>query len=461
MNLKTVSTEGSWELSDYPLWHGAAPMSLTTEFGGPAKVLVAGEGCWVEDAAGRRYLDARAGICNVNLGYGRSDVVKAMYEQASALPFACSIRYERLAKVTLEYARALVDAAPEGLTRVRLTHMGSASVEGALLMTRLFFKNDARANKRWIIALEGSFHGTTLMSMAASGEKQLHEIFGPMPEGFTHVAAPFPRETDRAMTIDENCDLALDLLRERIEALGQENVAGIILEPVMGTRVNPLPARYLQEVRRICDDNDILLIFDEIVTAFGRVGFFFAADHFGVTPDIMCLAKGITSGYATLGAVLVNERVFAGFDGEGRIHFPNGSSTDGHPIACAGAQAVLSAYKDEGVIDAGRRIGEMIMALLKKSLQDHPLVADIRGLGMYIGIEIRNPDGSLPNLATMRGIESECERRGVLIHYSSNLVILMPPLIMTKEEAETVVESISETLQELSLDAMSPRPPFS
>src|SRR6266566_2800766 len=149
-----------WNLDEYPLWHGAGPMSLLAQWGSPSKLLVRGDGCWVEDAAGRRYFDARAGICNVALGYSRRDIAEAMYQQALDLPFACAIRYERPALTTVEYAKALVARAPQGLTRVRLTHMGSASVENALLMARLFFKNCGQPEKRHILSLQGSFHGT-------------------------------------------------------------------------------------------------------------------------------------------------------------------------------------------------------------------------------------------------------------------------------------------------------------
>ncbi len=140
-------SEEPWDLADYPLWHGAAPMSFTAAMGSPSKLLVRGNGVWVEDVAGRRYLDARAGICNVALGYGRREIAEAMYRQALELPFACTIRYERPARVTLEYARELVARAPAGLTRVRLCHMGSAATESALLMSRLFFPNYGRPTK--------------------------------------------------------------------------------------------------------------------------------------------------------------------------------------------------------------------------------------------------------------------------------------------------------------------------
>ncbi len=439
-----------WNLDEYPLWHGAGPMSLLAQWGSPSKLLVRGDGCWVEDAAGRRYFDARAGICNVALGYSRRDIAEAMYQQALDLPFACAIRYERPALTTVEYAKALVARAPQGLTRVRLTHMGSASVENALLMARLFFKNCGQPEKRHILSLQGSFHGTTLMTMTASGDDQLHALYGPVPEGFHYVPKPLSRECHwcaQECACNGRCS---DAIEQLICELGPENVAAFIIEPVMGSRVIVLPEGYLHKVRSLCDKYNILLIFDEVVTAFGRLGAMFAADLFGVTPDIMCLAKGITSGYATLGAVLTTERVFAGFDGPGKVHFANGSSTDGHPVACAVGLAVLEAFARENVIANAQQQGTRLKALLTENVHDNPLVAEVRGLGAYIGIELVRSDGTWAPLTILRKIRTKCEERGVLVHYTENTVILMPPLIISENEVDMVGTIVSEVLQEVA-----------
>lgn len=435
-----------WDLADYPLWHGMAQMSLQTSWGSPSKLLVRGDGCWVEDAGGRRYLDARAGICNVNLGYGRRDIAEAIYRQALELPFACAIRFERLAPMTIEYARALVEAAPRELTRVRLTHMGSASVENALLMARLYFKNLGQPERRWIISLHGSFHGTTQMTMTASGEAELHEVFGLVRDGFADAPAP---DITRLGSdhVDGAVRDALTGLQELIGKLGSERVAAVIVEPVMGSEVLPLPVPYVQGLRRLCDETGSLLIFDEIVTAFGRVGDFWAADGLETVPDIMCLAKGLTSGYVPLGAVLVRERVFEGFEGEGRRFFPNGSSTDGHPVCCAGALAALRAYQEGGAIANGRAQGAWMLAWLQNALDGNPLVRDVRGKGLFIGVEIGEHEGSKAGLPLMRRVRGECERAGVLVQQSKNLLIVMPPLIINSEEATTVVETVATAVE--------------
>jgi adenosylmethionine-8-amino-7-oxononanoate aminotransferase len=436
-----------WELSDYPLWHGMAPMSTIVTMGSPSKLLVRGDGCWVEDAAGRRYLDARAGICNVNLGYGRRDIAEAIYRQALDMPFGCIIRFERPAPVTIEYARALVEAAPTELTRVRLTHMGSASTENALLMTRLYFKNLGQPQRWWVLALQNSFHGTTLMTMTASGEPELHDPFRPVPEGFAYAPAPYVPsdcgEEDRERIVRE----ALEGLQHLLDKLGEDRVAAVIVEPVMGGDAVPLPQPYLQGLRELCDRSGMLLIFDEIVTGFGRVDGLFAAEGLGVVPDIMCLAKGLTSGYVPLGAVLVREHVFQAFDGKGRKFFPNGSSTDGHPVCCAGALAALHAYQHEDVIANGATQGRWMMAWLRDALRDNPIVREVRGAGLYIGIEITTLDGGAPDLMLMRHIKNAGERAGVLVQYSGSVIILMPPLIISEAEARRVVETVATVLE--------------
>lgn len=425
-----------WDLSEYPLWHGAMPMRYQAQFGSPSKLLVRGNGCWVEDAAGRRFFDARAGICNMGLGYGRTDLVEAMTKQARELPFACAIRYERPSFTTVEYARALVASAPDSLSRVRLTHMGTASLETAFMMTRLFFKNQGMNSKRHILSLDGSFHGTSYLTMAASGEPDLHAIYGPMPEGFSQVAAPLADDA-------ESC---LQPVREEIERLGSENIAGFVLEPVMGSRVTIPPDGYLKGLRALCDEHNLLLIFDEVVTGFGRLGAMYASDLFHVVPDIMCLAKGISAGYATMGAVLVSDRVFEVFDRPESMYFAFGSSTDGHPIAAAVGLAVLEAYRREDVVTNAQTQGASLKERLHESLHDHPLVSDVRGLGCYIGIEICEKDGAPAGLDRMREIRLACEQRSLFVHYTHNLLILMPPLIINSEEVEFVAATVTEVL---------------
>lgn len=443
--------DDGWDLASYPLWHGSMRMSELVTLGGPSKLLVAGEGAWVTDAAGRRLLDARAGISNMTLGYGRGDIVEAMTRQASQLPFACSLRYERLAPVTLDYARALVDVAPEGLTRVRFTHTGSSAIESALLIARLFNRNRGAPSKHWIVGLEDSYHGTSLMTMAASGEPILHELFGPMPQGFAHAPKPRFDHCPGCGAESSPQEACIAPLQSLLAQLGPDKVAAVIVEPVMGNEIYPLTRHFLSSLRSLCDDLDILLIFDEVVTGFGRVGTMFAADHFGVTPDLLCVAKAMTAGYATMGAVLASEKVFRGFDLPGRPHLPHGSSTDGHPVACAAGLAVLEAYRRDDVLESARTTSARLRDGLSIALGDLPTVRNLRGLGAFMAFDIVEPDGGRARLERMRSFELECDRRGVLVGYAGDKVFLAPPLSLTADEVDLICETVASAL------AASPR----
>ncbi len=304
--------------------------------------------------------------------------------------------------------------------------------------------------KRIVLSIEGSFHGTTLMTMATSGERILHNLYGPMPEGFVHIPIPHPRFCEWCREKGECTAACAGALERRVVEIGPENIAAMIIEPVMGTRVLPLPARFVERVRAIADDYDFFLIFDEVVTGFGRLGTMFAADYYGIIPDIMCLAKGITSGYSTMGAVLVRERIYAGFDGPGLLHFANGSSTDGHPVACAAGLAVLRIFDRESILARAASAGKRLKSLLERHLFGNRMVAQIRGVGLYVGVEILGPDALPAPLALMRSIRDACERRGVLVHYTENLLIIMPPLIIAEGETDLIIDAIEQSLAELA-----------
>jgi adenosylmethionine-8-amino-7-oxononanoate aminotransferase len=450
-----------WDAHTYPLWHGLAPMSYILSAAGPAEVLVGGEGSWVVDRTGRRFLDARAGIANMMLGYSRHDVVEAMTRQAMRLPFVCTFRYERPAQVIVDYAQALVDAAPATLTRVRFTHTGSSAVESALLMARLYHRNLGRPGKVAVVGLQGGYHGSTLMTMAAGGYPTLHDAFGPMPEGFHHVPPPQPGTCPTCQGGVDGAICANPMFAE-LAAIGTDRVAAIIVEPVMGLTGIGLPAHYLRALRNFCDRENIVLIFDEVLSGFGRMGPMFAAEISGIAPDIMCLSKGTTSGYATLGAVLCNDRIYEAFDGSGRLPFTHGSSTDSHPISCAAGLAVLNAYRAEDILEQGLRMGTRLRAGLADHLTGVDRVRGIRQLGSFIAIDLLDADGQPASIVSLRHLQAQCERRNVLIDYMPDFLMLFPPLTTTDEDVEVAVASVAETIalfREHDIDASTLRPP--
>lgn len=309
----TADSRTTFDPATHPFWHGFAPMGFVLGQAGPDDMWVRGEDSWLVDAKGTRCLDARSGIGNMNLGYSREDIAQAMYRQARDLPFVCTMRWEQAVPVAVDYARALVDAAPEGITRVRFTHTGSAAVESAVLMARGYQRNVGRRKKRTVVALDGSFHGSTLTAMATGGQRILHRFFGPMPEGFAHVPLPDTATCARCLTGSGEATCG-DGVMAALSALDPDQIAAVFVEPVKGVSGVPLPDHFLHRLREFCTAHGILLVFDEVFTGFGRTGVLFAAELSGVAPDVMCLAKAITAGYSALGAVAVTDEVYRAFD---------------------------------------------------------------------------------------------------------------------------------------------------
>ena len=259
-----------------------------------------------------------------------------------------------------------------------------------------------------------------------------------MADGFVCVERPTGDDDD------------IESIRSAIEEVGAEKIAAIVVEPVMGSEVIPLPAAYLKALRELCDLHEIIFIFDEVVTAFGRLGAMYASDYFGVIPDILCLAKGITAGYAPLGAVLVREFLYRGFDREGAWFFANGSSTDGHPVACAAGLATLKAYQESTIIeDVTEKFGTLQDGLSQR-LKGHPLAAEVRGCGALLGIQVTDQGGERATLAMSKRIRQACDRRGVLVQSTSGVVIIQPPLIISDAELSIVADTVVASFDELA-----------
>lgn len=446
----------TWNPDNYPLWHGSASMSDILAAAGPEEMFVRGEGAWFIDKGGRRFLDARAGIANMMLGYTRHDIVEAMHRQALDLPFVCTMRYERPAPVIVDLAQSLVDTAPENLTRVRFTHTGTSAVEAALLMSRQYNRNLGRPQKMLTIALAGSYHGTSLMAMAASGQPGLHGLFGPMPEGFHHV--PPPDTTNCPICKDEQGtgSSCVDGILATMNELGADRVAAIIVEPVKGLSGVALPPHYLKTLRDVCTQDDILLIFDEVFSGFGRMGPMYACELSGVSPDVMCLSKGITAGYAPLGALIATNRIYEAFDGPGRFYFVHGSSTDAHPVSCAASLATLNVYRHEDVLARGSRMGNRLGSMLSEELARCAIVSSVRTTGAFIAIDMLEPDGKAASVNLMRQVQVECQQRGVLIDFTPDILMVVPPLILSDEESDLIAETVIGAILEVEERGVRP-----
>jgi adenosylmethionine-8-amino-7-oxononanoate aminotransferase len=435
------------ELARRHLWMHFTRLSAYDDHEIP--VIVRGEGCYVYDAHGKRYLDGLSALFCVNIGHGRADIVQAGAEQAKELGFFTNWSYAHPPSIRL--AARIAELAPGDLNRVFFTSGGSEAVESAIKLARQYFKLAGKPNKTKLIAREVAYHGTSLGALSATGITPLREPFEPLTPGGCHVVNT---NTYRLPAGTDEADLA-EAIAHRIEFEGPDTVAAVILEPVQnaGGCFTP-PQGYFQRVREICDEHDVLLISDEVICAWGRLGEWFGAGRYGYQPDIITTAKGLTSGYAPLGAVFVSDRIAAPFR-HGTTTFMHGSTYGGHPVSCAVAMANLDIMAREGIYDHVLANEGAFRATLDKLL-DLPIVGDVRGAGFFYGVELVKDKATKE---TFSAEESERILRGFVSKglwdaglycraddRGEPVVQLSPPLICDQSQFDEMEQILREVL---------------
>ena len=413
-------------------------------------IIVRGEGCYVYDEHGNRYLDGLASLFCSNIGHGRADVAQAGADQAKELGYFSSWSYAH--PPTIELATRIAGLAPGDLNRVFFTNSGSEAVETALKLSRQYHKLTGHPNKYKVIAREISYHGTTLGALSATGIPDYRVPFEPLPPGASHVPNT---NLYRLLDGQDPSELA-ESIAHRIEFEGPDTVAAVILEPVQnaGGCLVP-PAGYFDRVREICDEYDVLLISDEVICAWGRLGDWFGSQRIGYQPDIITTAKGLTSAYAPMGAVIASDRVAEPFM-EGSNTFLHGATWGGHPIAAAVALANLDVFENEDILGHVRANEGAFLEMLE-SLSDLPIVGDVRGLGYFYAIELVKDKGTKESFTDeesetlLRGyLSQEMFRRGLICRSDDRgdpVVQLSPPLIAGPEqfaEMEAVLRPVLE-----------------
>ncbi len=328
-------------------------------------IMTEGSGCRLTDAEGRSYLDATGGLWLAQIGHGRAEVARAAQEQMARLEYFTSF-WEFSNDRAIELATRLTSLAPDGLGHVYFTSGGSEGNEAAIKMARYYHHRRGEGSRTWILARDKAYHGIGYGGGSATGFPLYHEGFAPMMPHVSHLTPPWPYRTELYGGEDPT-EFLIRELEERIAEIGPSRIAAMIGEPIMGVGGMLVPpADYWPRVREVLDRHGILLIFDEVVTAYGRVGEWFAAQHFGVTPDIIVTAKGITSGYTPLGALLVGDRVAEQLL---REHgFPMGYTYNGHPVAAAVALANLDIIEREGLLARALHIGDYLHRELRSQL---------------------------------------------------------------------------------------------
>ncbi len=433
------------------LWHHSLQHSGLSQ--NPPLAIERADGCFVWDSAGTRYLDAMAGLWCVNVGYGRKAIPDAVYAQMQKLPY-CSLTQSHGPAV--ELASRLAGLLPSGLDRVCFSNSGSEAVETALKMARQCARQMHPGQTRYkIIARHRAYHGFTMGAASATGQTLRKRAFEPLVPGFLHVAPP-DRLRCSFCAAGPACTLACADEFERVIRLeGPESVAAIIVEPVIGGGgVFPAPPGYLERLREICDRYEVLLILDEVITGFGRTGTLFAFEQAGIQPDLLVLAKGITSGYLPLGATVATERVFEAFlsDKDPAAKFTHVSTFGGHPCSCAAALANIDILCVERLWENSAAVGATLLSQLREI--DDPRIGEVRGRGLLIGVElVSGPDKApLAEVDVIR-IQKRIRANGVLVGRNAdtvpgfgNVLTIAPPLIITQVQADEIVKAVREAL---------------
>ncbi len=418
----------------------------------PVAVLSHGEGCYVWTVDGRRWLDALSGLFVVQVGHGRRELAEVAAEQAGRLAYfpIWGVAHEP----AIRLAARLAEAAPGDLDRVFFTTGGSEAVESAWKLARQHFRAIGQPQRTKAIARAGAYHGVTLGALSITGIPALRAPFEPLVPGASHVANTNRYHHPLGEDEDAFSIWAADTIAERIEAEGPETVAAVFLEPMQnaGGCITP-PAGYFQRVREICDRYGVLLVSDEVICAFGRLGSMFGCERYGYQPDMITVAKGLTSGYSPLGALIASERVVAPFL-DGATSFTHGFTFGGHPVSCAVALANLDIIEREGLL-ANVRANEDGFARRLDGLRDIPIVGDVRGAGYFWAIELTKDQATKERFAP--GEADALLRRVILPRFlesgvycrvddRADPVIQFAPMLIAGPDELDTIEAVTRTV---------------
>ncbi|HEV8312098.1 MAG TPA: aspartate aminotransferase family protein [Burkholderiaceae bacterium] len=425
------------------------PFTANRQFKKAPRMLARAEGMHFYTPEGRPVLDAIAGLWCVNAGHARPKIVQAIQQQAAELDYAPPFQMGH--PKAFELAERLVELTPKGLSKVFFTNSGSESVETALKMAIAYHRVRGEGQRTRLIGRERGYHGVNFGGISVGGMVANRKMFGTLLAGVDHIRHTHDPARN-AFTVGQpahGAEFADDL--ERLIALHDAStIAAVIVEPVAGSTGVVLPPKgYLQRLREICDKHGILLIFDEVITGFGRTGQPFGAQTFGVTPDLMTVAKGITNGAVPMGAVFVKQEIHDAFMNgpEHLIEFFHGYTYSAHPLACAAALGTLDTYADEGLLTRAAQL-EGYFAEAVHSLKGAPNVIDIRNIGLVAGIELAPLAGQPAKRAF--DVFLDCWERGVLIRTTGDTIALSPPLIIERAQIDQIVGCIGDALKRLA-----------
>ena len=405
------------------------------------------KGIYLYDKTGHKLIDGPGGMWNVNVGHGVKEIADAVYEQIRKMPYASP--FSESTEIAANYASRLVKYAPGDLKRVFFTAGGSSSVDSALRF--VMFRNNVKGlkEKKLIISRHNAYHGSTYLSASCSGKERDKNNFDFADNLVHHLSSPDPFRKDSNLSDEEFCNLKVQELEDKIIELGPNKVAAFIAEPILASGGVIVPPKgYHKETLEICRKYNVIYISDEVVTGFGRLGHIMASEkHFDIVPDIILLAKGITSGYVPCGAVVISENLMADLDNKEKVIFSNGFTDSGHPVAMAAASATLDFIENNNLLDHVKKVAPYFQSKLSE-LIDLPIVGDVRGAGLMAAVECvidkekRDPLNLQYEIASR--INTHCQNLGLIVRPLFNTCVMSPSLIINESEIDELVRILRE-----------------
>ncbi len=428
----------------HPLYHPADHAS--------PHVWVKGKGALLTDAEGREYIDGLSCLWNVNVGHGRRELADAAAEQMATLAY--STNYVGSSNVpAIELAKRLTSLAYPNLSAVYFTSGGAESTESAFKTARFYWKAKSKPDKVKIVSREYGYHGVTMAAMSATGIPGYAKMFEPRVPNFVHAPAPYGYRLQGVRPGETVGVAAARMLEETILREGPHTVAAVIAEPVQGAGgIIVPPDDYFPLVRAICDKHEVLFIADEVITGFGRTGRWFALERWGVQPDIMAFAKGVTSGYMPLGGIMISKTIH-----DAMLAVPyadrwmHAYTYSGHATCCAVGLRNLEIIEKEGLVQNAAAMGKRLLDGLQRELQGFRAVGEVRGLGLMVAVELvgdrATKAGFDPARNVIARVKGECETRGLFTRVVRDILLLAPPLIITEAQVDRIIAVVREALQ--------------
>ena len=424
----------------------------------PPVKAVASEGCYIIDETGKRYLDGSGGAAVSCLGHGDPEVIAAIKEQTEQMAFAHTGFFT--SNPAEELAEVLIEHAPAGLDRVYFVSGGSEAVEAALKLARQYHLENGEPQREHVIARRQSYHGNTLGALATGGNQWRRRQFEPMLMNVSHIA-PCYEYVDRYddETVHEYGERTAQELENEILRLGEDKVMAFVAEPVVGATMGAVPAvaGYFKRIREICDQYGVLLILDEVMCGMGRTGHLFACEADDIAPDILCIAKGLGAGYQPIGAMLCTGSIYETI-GKGSGLFQHGHTYLGHPVACAASLTVVKAIRDRDLLNAVSKQSRKLFDALNAHLGQNPFVGDIRGRGLFVGVELVKDRGLKkpfdPSLRLAAQIKRKAFDHGLICYPMSGTrdgefgdhILLAPPFTISDVQISELVEKTAKAL---------------